>query len=95
MKSLNDSSDEEIERILRKAMLSMDNRTVSDFDAFCSALNMAGLSYIIDSIKISKWAFDRINNLWQDIVNDHSDNQSTYNTVWKEDRSNWGRKDGW
>jgi hypothetical protein len=68
--SLEDYSDAELKRMLKQAAKEQqygDRESVSALDAFCSFLNMAGLAFIADAIKVAHWAWDRIIRIWHSI----------------------------
>lgn len=64
--NLDQYSDEELGRMLKQAAKSnflAQNDKVLTFDAFCSWLNLVGLGYIGDIIKVGSWTWDRIKSI--------------------------------
>jgi hypothetical protein len=70
MPYLEDYTDEELGAMLRQASHNMnyyERERVSTLDAFCSWLNIVGLGFIADAIKIAAWVWDRIRDIWHSI----------------------------
>lgn len=70
MSSYDNYSDEELGRMLKQAYRTMEyyeREEVSNFSAFCSWLELVGLGFISNALKLAVWTFERIKAIWRRI----------------------------
>lgn len=67
---LDDLSDEELGQLLRHASKQRQlhkREQVTNFEAFCSWLDLVGLGWIASTLKVATWAWQRIKDIVQSI----------------------------
>ena len=68
--SLDNYTDAELRQMLSAAYREMEyeeEEEVTNFEAFCAWLELVGLAFISNALKLAVWAYERIKRIWQSV----------------------------